>query len=94
MNIFTSILMKIRQVINRMLPYRSIEQAEHIESPLSPEMTSALDTWYSLYRNRAPWLSDSVKSMNLPAFICSEIARQIILEMQWSITGKGKTDDG
>lgn len=88
MNIFTSILMKIRQVINRMLPYRSIEQAEHIESPLSPEMTSALDTWYSLYRNQAPWLDDSVKSLNLPAFISSEIARQIVLEMQWNITGR------
>ena len=82
-----------------MIPYRSIEQAEHIISPISPEMTSALDTWYSLYRNQAPWLDDSIKSMNLAAFICSEIARQIVLEMQWNITGRGEdgstqTEDG
>lgn len=80
-----------------MIPYRSIEQAEHIDTPLSTEMTTALDNWYRLYLNKADWLeSDKVKSMNLPAFISSEIARQIVLEMKWNITGKaadGSTQD-
>ncbi len=80
-----------------MIPYRSIEQAEHIDTPLSTEMTTALDNWYRLYLNQADWLeSDKVKSMNLPAFISSEIARQIVLEMKWNITGKaadGSTQD-
>ena len=72
-----------------MIPYRSIEQAEHVETPLSTEMTTALDTWYQLYLNKADWLKqDTVKSLNLPAFISSEIARQITLEMKWNITGK------
>lgn len=71
-----------------MLPYKSIEAAEHIETPLSQEMTMALDEWYEMYLNKAPWLKpDTVKSLNLPAFICSEIARQIILELKWDITG-------
>lgn len=71
-----------------MLPYKSIEAAEHIETPLSQEMTMALDEWYEMYCNKAPWLKpDTVKSLNLPAFICSEIARQIILELKWDITG-------
>lgn len=71
-----------------MLPYKSIETAEHIETPLSQEMTVALDEWYNMYLNKAPWLKkDTVKSLNLPAFICSEIARQIILELEWDITG-------
>ena len=51
-------------------------------------MVNALDDWYNLYLNRAEWLSDTVKSLNLPAFISSEIARQIVLEMKWNITGK------
>ena len=71
-----------------MLPYRSIESVESVDTPLSPEMANALDNWYKLYTNRAPWLGDSVKSLNLPAFISSELARQILLELKWNITGK------
>lgn len=75
-----------------MIPYKSIESAEQIETPLSTDMVNALNLWYELYLNRAHWLGgdSSVKSLNLPAFISSEIARQIVLEMKWNITGKGK----
>ena len=101
MNIFTLIATKIREVFRRMIPYRSIEQAESIETPLSTDMVNALDLWYRLYLNQAHWLGgdSQIKSMNLPAFISSEIARQVVLEMKWNITGKdgeGNTqnDDG
>lgn len=73
-----------------MLPYRSIESVETVDTPLSAEMANALDEWYKLYTNQASWLGDSVKSLNLPAFIASELARQIVLEMKWNITGKNK----
>ena len=75
-----------------MIPYRNIEQAENVETPLSTDMTNALDLWYRLYLNQAYWLGGDaeVKSLNLPAFISSEIARQIVLEMKWNITGKDK----
>ena len=78
----------IRSVVRKILPYRAIESIEDVESPLSTDMVNALDDWYNLYLNRAEWLSDTVKSLNLPAFISSEIARQIVLEMKWNITGK------
>lgn len=51
-------------------------------------MTNALDDWCAMYQNEPVWLSDQVKSLNLPAFISSEIARQIVLELKWNITGK------
>ena len=87
---FTNLLASIRQVIRRMLPLRSVEQVEQIESPLSSEMVNALDTWYNLYRDQPDWVKsdDTVKSMNLPALIASEIARQVTLEVKWNITGK------
>ena len=71
-----------------MIPYKSIESAEQIETPLSTDMVNALNLWYELYLNRAHWLGgdSSVKSLNLPAFISSEIARQIVLEMKWNIS--------
>ena len=73
-----------------MIPYRSIETAEKIETPLSTDMVNALNLWYDLYRNQAHWLGgeENVRSLNLPALISSEIARQIVLEMKWNITGK------
>ena len=84
MNIFTGLMAKIREVLRRLIPYRNIEQVENIETPLSTEMVNALDLWYKLYLNQAYWLGGeaNVKSLNLPAFISSEIARQIVLEMK------------
>ena len=79
-----------------MVPYRAIESVEQVETPLSTDMANALDDWYNMYINKPEWLSDTVKSLNLPAFISSELARQIVLEMKWSITGKnenGETQD-
>lgn len=98
MNLFARIIQFVREGIHRMVPYKSIEQVERLESPLSEEMTNALHKWYLLYMNKAPWLGGEaeVKSLNLPAFISSEIARQIILEVKWNITGKsldGNTQD-
>lgn len=84
----------------KLIPHKDIESVEHIQSTISTEMTEALDTWYRLYLNKADWLkTDQVKSMNLPAFVSSEIARQIVLEMKWNITskdenGNSKTEDG
>lgn len=76
-----------------MLPYKNIEGVEKIQTPISPEMTTALDLWYNMYLDKAPWLApDFMKSLGLPSFICAEIARQMILEMKWSITAK--TEDG
>ena len=97
MNVFTTLFHKIREAIGRMIPYKSIEQAEHIETPLTADMIAAVDKWYEMYTDQAPWVDrDSVHSLNLSAFIASEIARQVLLEVKWSITGKnkdGKTQD-
>ena len=89
---FSKLWRFIRQVVRKILPYKNIEAVEQVETPISTDMANALDDWYNMYINKAEWLSDTVKSLNLPAFISSELARQIVLEMDWSITGK--TQDG
>lgn len=90
---FSRLLNFIRRVARKILPYKDIEAVENVETSISTDMENALNTWYDMYTNKAPWLSDdeenTVKSMNLAAFISSEIARQIVLEMKWNITGKG-----
>ena len=91
---FSKLMNFIRTVLKKLLPYKDIESVERIETPLSPDMVNALDLWLEMYTGKSPWLSQSgMKSLNLPSFISSEIARQIILEMKWDITAKGaKTD--
>lgn len=83
-----------------MIPYRNIEQAEQIQTPLSNAMISALGLWYDMYMDQSPWKKDgtdgeeTVKTMNLPALICSEVARQVVLEMKVTITGKEEDAEG
>ncbi len=92
---FRKLLTFIRQVMRRMIPYKNIESVEKTDTPLSSEMIDALDRWHDMYIGKAPWLKpDTVKSLNLPALICSEIARQMLLEMKWDITGTGESADG
>ena len=74
-----------------MIPYKDIEKAEQLESPLSTDMANALDLWYKMYLDQAPWIDDdSVFSLNLASLCCSEIARQTLLEMKWNISGPVK----
>lgn len=76
-----------------MFPFRDVAAVEHIDTPLSDDMVNALDLWYKMYTDDAPWLHDGkTKSLNLPALVCSEIARQILLEVKWSISGKTGAD--
>lgn len=92
---FSNLIRYIQGVMHKMIPYRSIESVEQVYTPLSDDMANALDEWYKMYTNQAEWLNSDpdndepiVKSLNLPAFISSELARQITLEMKWNITGK------
>ena len=76
------------RVVRKILPYKNIETVEHIESPLSSEMTNAMNLWYDMYLNQSPWLSEAgIVSLNLPGLICSEIARGVTIEMKCNITG-------
>lgn len=95
MGIVQRIISGIRGFFRKMVPYTSVEQAENIKTSISPEMHSALEEWYDMYMGQAYWLNGEagVKSMNLPVFISSEIARQITLEMKWNISGKKSGND-
>ena len=95
MNLFSRLKQIIGEAIHKLIPYREIEQAEHFESPVSAEMTNALLLWAQMYMNKAPYLSeDGMKSLNLAAFICSELSRQVTQEMKWSITGAETSKNG
>lgn len=86
---FAQFIKNMRKVIHKMLPYQNIASAEDVKTPMSPEMINAISLWHKMYTNNAPWLVPGmVKSLNLPAFVCAELSRNITLEMKWNITGK------
>jgi len=95
MSIFTHLKTLIGEAIHKLIPYKQIEQAGHFKSPVSNDMTTALNLWAQMYLGQAPWLSeDGMKNLNISALICSELARQVTMEMKWNITGTEKDETG
>lgn len=62
-----------------------IKRVAGVEPTISTEMANALQLWKVMYENKAPWLSNDVKSLNLAATVSAEIARLVTIEMQLEI---------
>lgn len=90
---FDKIRSYIRQVINRMLKRGVVEKELNVDVVTSDKMASAINLWGKMYEDNAPWLSDTVKSMNLAATIASEFARLTTLEMVSKIEGNAYLDE-
>ena len=77
----SALIQRIKDWWSKMFTKQSIKSALGIDLDISAPMVSALETWSAMYTNSASWLTDYVKSMNLPAAIASEIARSVTIEM-------------
>lgn len=84
----------IKGVFRKMIPFKNIEQTEQVKSPLSQEMTQALELWYLMYINQPYWKSVNTKSLNIAATISSTVAMQMLLEGKWKITSTETDGDG
>ena len=85
-----SFLSGLKAVIHQVIPYRSIEQAEGVSTPLSTDMRNALAIWQEMYTDTPHWkLADSegnVKTINAPATIAAEIARAVLVEAKANVS--------
>ena len=77
---------------------KTIEQTLHIVPAVSNKMAEAIDEWTRMYKDEADWLHEPtyndptrVVSLGLPAFIASEKARMVVLELKSEITAPKKT---
>jgi len=86
--VFRKLLNAIRQVVRKIFPKKNIEDAMKIEIPVSDEMTEAIELWSQMYKDKAPWLDENTKSLNLASAIASELARLATIEMKSEITAK------
>lgn len=93
MSFWSTIAYKIKEVIQKMIGSRTIEQALKISPTISSEMENAIQLWSDMYKNKAPWLKEPnfndptrVVSLGLPALIASEKARTALIELKTEIT--------
>ena len=75
-----------------MIEYDSIKKAMGVDIAISPKMAQAMYKWQHMYVNETPWLNKEVKSLNLPAAICTEMARLVTMESSVTINGSARAD--
>lgn len=93
MSFWSIISSKIKEVIQKMVGARTVEQKLHVAPIISSQMEEAIQLWTDMYKNEAPWLHEPswndptrVVSLGLPAMIASEKARTALLEFKSEIT--------
>lgn len=74
-----------------MLGYENVQKAMGVNIVTSNDMANAILCWSRMYSNRAPWITDGVHGIGLPAAIASEHARLATMESQFMFpdTGRG-----
>lgn len=82
----------IRGVINKMFNKSELKRHFNVSVNISDKMAENIELWNKLFENQAPWLSDTVKSLNLAASIANEVARLVTLELESEITGSKRAD--
>lgn len=75
-----------------MIQYGNVQKAMGVEIAISQEMSAAIYKWMKLYVNKAPWLKEEVKSLELPSSICAEIARLVTMESKVTISGSKRAE--
>ena len=93
MSFWSTIAYKIKEMIQKMVGARTIEQTLHVAPVISSQMEHAIELWSDMYKNQSPWLKEPsygdpvrVASLGLPAMIASEKARTALLEFNSEIT--------
>lgn len=93
MSFWSVIAYKVKEMIQKMIGARTIEQTLHVTPSISSQMEHAIELWSDMYKGQSPWLKEPtygdptrIVSLGLPAMIASEKARTVLLELQSEIT--------
>lgn len=90
---WSSIVARLKELIQSMIGNRIIQNELHVTYAISPKMEMAIQKWTKLYLNEAEWLHEPdeqdptrIVSLGLPSMIASEKARMALLEFDSEIT--------
>ena len=89
---FSDIWNKIKELVRKMLPKKTVEDVLHITPCVSDRMADAIQLWSDMYEGNSPWTREPTQdnptrivSLGLPSLIASEKARMVTLEMKTEI---------
>jgi A118 family predicted phage portal protein len=82
----------VKDWLKKMFDKNTVEKAVGVEIAVSDDMQDAIELWGKLYENEADWLSSTVKSLNLPSAIASEITRMVMLELRIEVSGSSRAE--
>lgn len=90
---FGALWSKIKEIIRKMLPKKSVEEVLQVTPCVSDRMADAIQLWSDMYEGLSPWCREPtfedptrIVSLGLPALIASEKARMVTLEMKSEIS--------
>jgi A118 family predicted phage portal protein len=90
---FSDVWNKIKELVRKMLPKKTVEDVLHITPCVSDRMANAIQLWADMYEGNSPWVREPtpdtptrIVSLGLPALIASEKARMVTLEMKTEIS--------
>lgn len=83
---------KIIEWIKKVFKQRAADGESVSQIVLDDKTIDYIDLWARMYEDNAPWITDSVKSVGIPAAVASEIARLVTLEMKSEITGSKRAE--
>ena len=93
MSLWANILFRLREIIDKMIGGRTIEQTLHVAPAISSQMEEAIQLWTDMYKGNSPWLKEPsyddptrIVSLGLPSLIASEKARTALLELNSEIS--------
>lgn len=70
-----------------MFSKNNIQDALKVSVAVSLEMEDKIQKWGQMYKNKAPWLNEDIKSLELPSAIANEFVRLTMAEFKTNITG-------
>ena len=93
MSMWTTVVSKIKELMNNMTGTNQIEKELNLSIVISPQMKAAIEKWSAMYKDKAVWLHEPtdddptrVASLSLASMIASEKARIALLEFESEIT--------
>lgn len=89
MSILTNLLGRFRNIL---FPQAVAEREFGVSPAVSQKMEKNISLWYSMFVNDPPWQNCDVVSTGLPAAICREVARPVLVEFTANITGSKRAD--
>lgn len=89
MNIFTRLFSGLRNIF---FPQAVVEREFGVSPAVSQKMEKNISLWYSMFINESPWQTCDVVPVGLPAAICREVARPVLVEFKANITGSRRAD--